>query len=138
MSYVYMFSDGSYSDYRERWLTHPKMMSKKGIREAIKEAYPVALALHKRLQKRQWDECERLFGQREWPYHGKFQGKRGTYKQFASWRDRYEFNLPDLVLRKAGFTYLEPHYREHFGDVWFDDALRNMAGIKPDWTDDNT
>ena len=109
MTYYYKFESGEYSDYREAWYGHPKKLTYNQIAVMLREALPEIVQRMKHWDKIKADECQRLFGTKEWPYpdHCKTPEQK---KKFYAWRDRWSgFNFEDEWLKAIGMRALQPY-----------------------------
>jgi hypothetical protein len=127
MPYNYRLSGGCYSDFTEEWWTHDKQLTQQQFQAILADAYLIAKRRFAELENEKWDECERLFGVRRWPWQGKFIGLRNESK-FEEWRDKYMIRLPDLIMEVAGFTGLVPDLDVYCGGYLYpDDAIMSFA-----------
>lgn len=129
---VYRLSASDYDSYDHIEFESDETLAWDEIFERLKAARPAALAEYRRRDAQQWDECEALFGIREWPYSGKFIGRTGTVEQFEAWRDRWSPLLRELpiLLEAAGFRVWEPDVALHFERTFgVDDGLVERFGF---------
>ena len=109
MTYYYKFESGSYSDYTEAWYGHPKRLSYDQIAVMLRKALPAAVQRMKEWDKNKTDECQILFGTREWPYPDYVKTPEQK-KQFFAWRDKWRgFNFEDEWLKAIGMRALQPY-----------------------------
>ncbi len=126
MTYYYKFESGEYSDYRESWYTHPKKLSYDQISVMLRKALPAVVQRMEEWNKNKTDECERLFGTREWPYpaHVKTPEQK---KQFFTWRDKWVlFDLMGGWLKEIGMSRIQPYKEIDTLDYIYDER-RAMA-----------
>jgi hypothetical protein len=117
--YYYLLSKGEYDNYFSLEFAHPEKLTEDEVIERILSKYDEAKAEVERLEIRMWDECEQIFGIREWPYQSCFIGIKGTERDFLEWRDRWDRVFPiyrELVFaaKLAGFEFVHPTVHMHF------------------------
>lgn len=83
--HLYCFSKGSYSDYRETWYAHERVMTQLEVFELLRSAWPEVKANLLRLRAEREREFEQLFGVPEaslksWQYLWAFEGQSRIMK----------------------------------------------------------
>ena len=105
----YKFESGNYSDYREVWYSHTQKLSYDQIAVMLREALPAVVQRREEWDKNKADECQRLFGTRDWPCpdHIKTQEQQ---KQFFAWCDKWgKFDFMGEWLKAIGMSRLQPY-----------------------------
>jgi hypothetical protein len=114
---LWPFTAGEYSDRRELWWVHSKNLSEQEIASVLREKIGEASEIAKCYEDAKWNEAERLFGERKWPYNGGMRSPKGTEAQFIAWRDKWEpFSWPmsqyEIAWELAGFEPLQPDFQK--------------------------
>ena len=134
MPYVYKFEWGQYSDYTEVWYFHKRKMRFKQLFALMESKLLETVTERVKLGEQQWDECEKLFGMRTWPYWGKFIPPKGTLEEFRVWRDKWlgKLSFFSVWLELCGFQRLKPHLEIDIGDSIYDekDAINFISKAK--------
>lgn len=143
--YVYCLSAGEYSDYQEDWYVHERKMNESQIQDLLRVHVDEAKKIAAARDNEKWDECEKLFGERKWPYHGGMRSPKGTEKQFRSWQDKFTsprwggltlMSVAEIVWNLAGFEPLEPDFRKHCENShYIPDQMEKWAGVYGDGSD---
>ena len=116
--YYYLLSEGEYEDYFCLWFAHPEKLSEDEAIAKILAKYQEAKADVENLEGQMWDECEQLFGTREYPNFG-LPGIKGTRKDLKIWDEKWKEVFPicrEVVFaaRLAGFELLQATATHHF------------------------
>lgn len=125
---LYKFTSGCYSDYSERWYSHPDRLTKDEFKQLILQHVPAVRAeLAKKYQDRE-EAARRIFGVESaddvgWDYRGAkrvMATPKGTDEDYESFLVDYPLaeDAREIVYLKAGFVPVEAIGCFDEGEQW--------------------